>query len=58
MLKETLARDLKDAMRARDTVRLGAIRMLQSAITQEEKKGGAALSPDDLVAVLQRQAKQ
>lgn len=58
MLKETLARDLKDAMRARDTVRLGAIRMLQAAITQEEKKEGATLSEDDLVAVLQRQGKQ
>ena len=58
MLKERLARDLKDAMRAKDTVRLGAVRMLQSAITQEEKKGGGPLSDDALVAVVQRQAKQ
>ncbi|MEM1055845.1 MAG: GatB/YqeY domain-containing protein [Bacteroidota bacterium] len=58
MLKERLAKDLKDAMRAKDTVRLGAVRMLRSAITQEEKKGGGALSDDDLVAIVQRQAKQ
>ena len=58
MLKEQLAQDLKDAMRAKDTVRLGAIRMLQTAITQEEKKTGQPLSAEDLVAVVQRQAKQ
>ncbi|OZC01506.1 GatB/YqeY domain-containing protein [Rubricoccus marinus] len=58
MLKEQLAQDLKDAMRAKDTVRLGAIRMLQTAITQEEKKTGQPLSAEDLVAVVQKQAKQ
>ncbi|MEL6616506.1 MAG: GatB/YqeY domain-containing protein [Bacteroidota bacterium] len=58
MLKETLARNLKDAMRARETVRLGAIRMLQSAITAEEKKTGQPLADDALVAIVQRQAKQ
>ena len=58
MLQERLARDLKDAMRARDKVRLGAIRMLQTAITQEEKKGSGPLADDQLVAIVQRQAKQ
>ena len=58
MLKERLARDLKDAMRAKDTVRLSAVRMLQSAITSEEKKGAGPLAEDDLVAIVQRQAKQ
>lgn len=58
MLKETLARDLKDAMRAKDTIRLGAIRMLQSAITTEEKKAGQPLDTDTLVAIVQKQAKQ
>ena len=57
-LKEHLARDLKDAMRARETVRLSAIRMLQSAITSEEKKTGQPLDADALVAVVQKQAKQ
>lgn len=58
MLKETLARDLKDAMRAKDTIRLGAIRMLQSAIMTEEKKAGQPLDTDTLVAIVQKQAKQ
>ncbi|MEM6289059.1 MAG: GatB/YqeY domain-containing protein [Bacteroidota bacterium] len=58
MLKETLARDLKDAMRARDKVRLGAIRMVQAAITEKEKAGSGPLSEDDLIAVVAKQAKQ
>lgn len=58
MLKETLARDLKDAMRAKDKVRLTAIRMLQSAITEKEKAGAGPLSDDDLLAVVAKQAKQ
>ena len=58
MLKETLARDLKDAMRARDTVRLAVVRSIQTAITMREKESGTALSDDDLVAVVQKQAKQ
>ena len=57
-LKERLARDLKDAMRAKETVRLSAIRMLQSAITAEEKKTGQPLAHDALVAAVQKQAKQ
>jgi uncharacterized protein YqeY len=58
MLKERLARDLKDAMRAREKVRLSAIRMVQAAITEKEKAGGGPLSDDDLVAVVAKQAKQ
>ena len=58
MLKETLARDLKDAMRQKDKVRLGAIRMMQSAITSLEKKDGEPLSDDDAVKVVAKQAKQ
>ena len=58
MLKEQLARDLKDAMRAREKIRLSAIRMLQAAITEKEKAGGGPLSGDDLTAVVAKQAKQ
>ena len=54
MLKEELARDLKDAMRARDKVRMSAIRMIQTAITEKEKAGGGPLSDDDLVAEVER----
>lgn len=58
MLKEQLARDLKDAMRAQDKVRLSAIRMVQSAITEREKAGTGPLSDADLEAVVAKQAKQ
>ncbi len=58
MLKETLARDLKDAMRQKDKVRLSAIRMVQSAITQQEKSGDGPLSDDEATAVVAKQAKQ
>lgn len=58
MLKETLARDLKDAMRQKDTVRLSAIRMLRSAITTKEKEAGEPLDEDAVVAIVAKQAKQ
>lgn len=58
MLKETLARDLKDAMRQKDTVRLSAIRMVRAAILEKEKAGTGPLSEDEVVAVVAKQAKQ
>ncbi len=58
MLKEDLARDLKDAMRAREPVRLSAIRMLQAAITEKEKAGTGPLDDDELTAIVAKQAKQ
>ena len=58
MLKETLARDLKDAMRARDTVRLAVIRSIQTAITVQEKEAGTTLDEAQTLAVVQKQGKQ
>lgn len=58
MLKDRLAADLTDAMRARDRVRLGTIRMIQTAIMEREKSGAAAPTEADLVAVVTKQAKQ
>lgn len=58
MLKETLARDLKDAMRAKDVVRLATIRSLQAAITTAEKKTGEPLDEEQMLAVVQKQGKQ
>jgi uncharacterized protein len=57
-LKDRLEHDLKDAMRARDQIRLLTIRSLIAAILNREKEGGATLSEDDLTAVVQKQAKQ
>ena len=58
MLKDTLAADLKDAMREKDKVRLSAIRMIQTAITEKEKAGTGAATEDDVLAIVAKQAKQ
>jgi uncharacterized protein len=42
-IKAKLAEDLKAAMRAKDTVRLDAIRSVRAAITQREVDGGKEL---------------
>src|SRR5437868_3974001 len=53
--------DLKDAMRAKDTTRLGVLRMLKSALRYGaiEKSGAdAELNDVDAVQVIRKQAKQ
>ena len=61
-LRTTLEQDLKDAMRARDAVRLRTIRSLRAALLEreiDERQGGEARLTDAQVqAVLQKQAKQ
>jgi uncharacterized protein YqeY len=59
-LKERLRTDLNAAMRARDQVRLRALRMALTSITNEEVSGDAAreLSDDEVVKVLTREAKK
>ena len=61
-LKEQLQVDLKDAMRAKDTVRLRTIRSLRAALMEREielRQGGVAeLTDDQAMAVLQKAAKQ
>jgi len=62
MLTDQLASDLKDAMRARDKVRLRTIRSLRAALLEKEiseRKGERGVLDDSIaVAVLQKQAKQ
>ncbi len=62
MISQRLVEDMKTAMRAKDRVRLRTIRSLRAAITQKEiseRHGGeATLSETDVMAVLQKQAKQ
>jgi uncharacterized protein YqeY len=57
--QSTLAQEIKDAMLARDAERLGALRMLKSAVgyTQIEKKT-ETLSDADFIAVVQREVKK
>ena len=59
-LKQTLREDLHIAMRARDELRTATIRMVLSAITNEEVAGEVAreLSEDELLVVLRREAKK
>ena len=58
MLKDTPTADLKDAMREKDKVRLSAIRMIRTAITEKEKAGTGAATEDDVLAIIAKQAKQ
>ncbi|HYZ57288.1 MAG TPA: GatB/YqeY domain-containing protein [Streptosporangiaceae bacterium] len=59
-LKERIRADLTVAMRARDQVRLRALRMALTAITNEEVAGEESreLSDEDVVKVLTREAKK
>ena len=60
-LFERVDADLKEAMRAKDTVRLGVLRMLKSALKYGaiEKSGAdAELNDTDAVQVIRKQAKQ
>ncbi len=62
MLTDQLTSDLKDAMRAKDKVRLRTIRSLRAALLEKEisERQGERTHLDDSVAitVLQKQAKQ
>jgi uncharacterized protein len=59
-LKERLRTDLNAAIRARDHVRLRALRMALTSITNEEVSGDTAreLSDDEVVKILTREAKK
>ena len=59
-LKEKLQTDLTDAIRARDEIKSGTIRMLLAAITNEEVAGKAAkvLVDAEVITVLSREAKK
>ncbi|GAB6933154.1 GatB/YqeY domain-containing protein [Calditerricola satsumensis] len=57
-LIERLTEDMKQAMKAKDAVRLSVIRMARSAIKNEEIEKGRPLTDDDVIAVLHRELKQ
>lgn len=61
-LKDRIAADLKDAMRAQDDVRRRTLRSLRSALMEEEishRKGGeGTLTEQQELSVLRKQAKQ
>ena len=57
-LKERIQQDVKDAMRARDKARLGALRLVAAAIKQIEVDSRSELDDAGVTAVLDKMAKQ
>jgi len=59
-LKETLQSDLTEAIRSSDKLVSGTIRMVLTAITNEEVSGKEArvLTDDEIITVLSREAKK
>jgi uncharacterized protein YqeY len=59
-LKATLQRHLTDAMRARDKVRAGSLRMALTAVTNEEVAGKEhrELTDEDVLRVIAKEAKK
>jgi len=57
-LKERLQQDLKEALRNRDDVRRNTIRLLLTAIKNAEIEHGSELNDEQIVQLLQKQAKQ
>lgn len=57
-LKERIQSELADAMRARQEVRKSALRMLIAAVKNAEIEAGHGFSDEEVVGVVQKQAKQ
>ena len=57
-LKERITEDMKAAMRAKDSARLGAIRLLQAAIKQKEVDERVTLDDVAVAAIVDKLAKQ
>ena len=58
MLREQITEDMKTAMKARETERLAAIRLLLAAIKQKEVDERIVLSDVNVVAVIEKMLKQ
>jgi hypothetical protein len=57
-IKERITADMKDAMKARDQVRLDTLRSVVSAFNYRRIEAGADLSEADQLAVVQKLVKQ
>lgn len=57
-LKDRIASDLKEAMKARDQVRVDAIRSALSGFTYKRTEAGAELTDADELDVVRKQVKQ
>ena len=57
-LKQKITEDMKTAMRAKDTARLSAIRLLLAAMKQREVDERIELSDADVLAIIDKMMKQ
>ncbi len=57
-LKDKITADMKDAMRAKDKVRLTTIRMLQAAIQRREVDDRVSLDDNGVLAIVEKIIKQ
>jgi len=57
-LKDRITADMKEAMRAKEAVRLEAIRLLRAAIQRREVDERVELDEDEVLAVVQKMIKQ
>jgi len=57
-LKAQISEDMKTAMRAKDSARLGTIRLLQAGIKQREVDERIELDDSNVIAVIEKMLKQ
>ena len=57
-LKERIQEDMKAAMRAKDAVRLSAVRLLLAAMKQKEVDERIALADADVLGIIEKMVKQ
>jgi len=57
-LKNKITEDMKTAMRAKDTARLGAVRLLLSAMKQKEVDERVELIDADVLSIIEKMLKQ
>ena len=57
-LKNKITEDMKAAMRARDTARLGTVRLLLAAMKQKEVDERVVLADADVLAIIDKMMKQ
>ena len=58
MLKEKIDTDMREAMKAREQVRVATLRLLKSSITNAEKEKIRELSDDEVLDLVAREAKR
>jgi len=57
-LKDKITEDMKTAMRAKDTARLGTVRLLLSAMKQKEVDERVELTDADVLSIIEKMLKQ